>query len=506
MQNKFIAWINKVKAQWLAHGTHIVSNRAAYLAAGKQHFLVGLSICLSALLWVAKKLKLDKAFNRFVATPLGQKMMARLHHTIGVYRKLTSPPPDPLMAALAMQGQQIDIDEDPTELHGNKLFMMIGAFVVIAILWAAFTELDEVVRAEGAVVPPSSVQLIQNRLPGSVISIRAKLGDRVEKNQVLFRLEDEDVIANFDDNEIARLAAVARVVRLSAEADGEEEIAFPEWMEKQAPDVVANERDVFNKRRQALETRSVVIRQQIREHDAMLETLNKKVDIFKPLVEAGHEARLVLVELQGERDQMELAAQRARDEYDATLSNFRAEAARELSEVRVQADQAGARDDAFRAKVRHADVRASTNGVISAVHIKTVGAVVQAGTVMAEIVPDERSLLVRARVLPQDIASVHLDQLAHVSLSAYDAARFGNLEGRVQRISSNTTQEDPAMLPYYETIIEIPDPRFSKRSREPVAIVPGMTAVVDIVGRKRTVLNYIFTPLQRAAGVAFREN
>ena len=466
----------------------------------------GLSVGLLALRRLAKLFKLDSVFSWFLRTALGKRVHFYVRTIINIYRKLTSPPIDPMLAALTMQGQEIDIDEDPTKLQGNRLFIMIGAFVIIAILWAGFTELDEVVRAEGAVVPPSSVQLIQNRLPGSVVSIDAKLGDRVEKDQVLFRLEDEDVIANFDDNEIARLAAVARQWRLTAEADGQEEIAFPDWMEQQAPNVVASEREVFAKRRQALDTRSQVIRQQIREHDSMLKTLDEKVEIFKPLVEDGHEARLVLVELQGERDQMALAAQRARDEYEATLSNFRAEAARELSEVRVQADQAGARDDAFRAKVRHADVRASTSGVVSAVHITTVGAVVQAGTVMAEIVPDELSLLVRARVLPQDIASIHTGQLAHVSLGAYDAARFGNLEGRVQRISSNTTQEDPSQLPYYETIVAIPDPRFSKRASEPVEIVPGMTAVIDIVGRKRTVLSYIFTPLQRAAGVAFREN
>ena len=128
----------------------------------------------------------------------------------------------------------------------------------------------------------------------------------------------------------------------------------------------------------------------------------------------------------------------------------------------------------------------------------------QAGTVLAEIVPDEQHLLVEARILSEDIGSIYTGQLAQVSLSAYDVSRYDNLEGHVQRIAQNTTQEQD-FPPYYQTMIAIPEPKLSK-SDAPVEIVPGMTVMVDIIGQKRTVLNYIMTPLNRAAGVAFREN
>lgn len=228
-----------------------------------------------------------------------------------------------------------------------------------------------------------------------------------------------------------------------------------------------------------------------------IKNLEDKVSILRPLVEGGHEARLTLVEAEGEYNA-------ARDEYEAVEANYRAEAARELAEMKTRADQAGAREDAFRAKVRHADVRAPADGTISAVHVKTVGAVVQAGTVLAEIVPDEQHLLVEARILSEDIGSIYTGQLAQVSLSAYDVSRYGNFEGHVQRIAQNTTQEQDAP-PYYQTMIAIPEPKLSK-SKTTVEIVPGMTVMVDIIGQKRTVLNYIMTPLNRAAGVAFREN
>ena len=121
-----------------------------------------------------------------------------------------------------------------------------------------------------------------------------------------------------------------------------------------------------------------------------------------------------------------------------------------------------------------------------------------------EIVPDERHLLVEARIMAEDIGSIHTGQPAQVSLSAYDVSRYGNLEGHVQRIAQNTTQEEN-FPPYYQTMIAIPEPKLSK-SDGPIEIVPGMAVMVDIIGQKHTVLNYIMTPLNRAAGVAFREN
>jgi multidrug efflux pump subunit AcrA (membrane-fusion protein) len=267
---------------------------------------------------------------------------------------------------------------------------------------------------------------------------------------------------------------------------------------------LASERAVFLRRKAALNSRLSVIRQQVRENQSAAKTLGQTIEIYRPLVAAGHETKLALIELEGQHTQAKLASERAQHEYDATVSGFIAESAHELAAVRTQADQAGAREDAFRAKVRHAGVRAPTDGIISALHIETIGAVVQGGEVMAEIVPDEQEVLINARVKPEDIASIYPGQVAQVSLSAYDVSRYGNLEGNVQRIAANTTEE-PNALPYYQTMVAIPSARLSK-SDEEVDIKPGMAVTVDIIGKKRSVLSYIFTPLNRAAGVVFREN
>jgi len=330
---------------------------------------------------------------------------------------------------------------------------------------------------------------VQNRLPGSLVSIQIKLGDHVKKGEVLFELEDDDVIANFDDNEITRIASFAMKARLEAEADGLDEIDFPEWLEKNAPEEIKSERAVFKRRQKALNSRLIAIKRRI-------ENFEDRIEIIKPLVEAGHEARLALVDVEGQYNQ-------AVDEYEAIIANFRAESAAQLAEVKTQADQAVAREDAFRAKVNYAKVRSPTSGTVSAVNVKTVGAVLQAGTLLAEIVPDEQSVLIRARLLAEDVSSVYVGQVAQVSLSTYDVSRYGTLEGRVQRIAQNTTQEEN-FPPYYATMVEVPNPRFSKSTQD-VEVVPGTPTVIDIIGKKRTVLSYILTPLDRASSIAFRE-
>ena len=114
-----------------------------------------------------------------------------------------------------------------------------------------------------------------------------------------------------------------------------------------------------------------------------------------------------------------------RSEIESAIANLRAAAAEALVEEQTKAAQLLARQDALCGKVRHADVCAPLSGTVSAVHVKTVGAVVQAGAKLAEIVPSEAEYLVRAQINPQDIADVQPGQVACISLAAYDPSRYG---------------------------------------------------------------------------------
>lgn len=190
-------------------------------------------------------------------------------------------------------------------------------------------------------------------------------------------------------------------------------------------------------------------------------------------------------------------------EMESLTDNFKAEAAAQLVEAKTKVAQYLSRQEALRGKVRHAEIRAPLSGTVSAVHVKTIGAVVQAGTVLVDIVPAESVLLARAQVLPQHVAAVRPGQIARLSVSAYDPSRYGVLMGVVQRVATNTAQPENQKQ-YYETIIEIPEVRLTKSGIQP-EITPGMLLTVDILGDKRTVMNYIITPIEKSWKSAFWE-
>ena len=151
----------------------------------------------------------------------------------------------------------------------------------------------------------------------------------------------------------------------------------------------------------------------------------------------------------------------------------------------------------------YGDIRSPIAGTVSALHVKTVGAVVQAGTILTEIVPSDIDLVVRAKLQPQDVADVTVGQLARISLSAYDPSRYGALEGEVVHVASNTTEEEN-QPPYYEMMVQINETTFVNTGETP-DIVPGMQVTVDILVGKRTILEYILSPIKKATDVAFRE-
>ena len=447
-----------------------------------------------------------------------------------IFNKLFGPPP------MTMGGPPVDHSApeplpERTGVKGQVLYVLISIFCIVAVAWAINAEIDEQVRAEGVIFTPSEVQFVQSRLPGSVVMIEAELGQIVEKGDVLYRLEDEDVTANFADNEIALNAARAAEVRLSAEAEGRTQLRFPGPLAAAAPEMVQKEIALFATRADALASRVSVLRENIATLErSILEkeaeqriSLQKaalvaeEIDILAPLVEGGHEPRAALIAARARYQQetgaaelagLAVAARRAdvigkQREIDSAIANFRAAAAETLVEEQTKAAQLLARQDALRGKVRHAEVRAPLSGTVSAVHVKTVGAVVQAGTMLAEIVPSEAEYLVRAQINPQDIADVQPGQVARISLAAYDPSRYGVVMGVVRRVASNTTQPENAM-PFYETIIAIPEVAFTKSPDEPV-ISSGMPLQVDILGGKRTVMEYIMTPIQKSLATAFRE-
>ena len=195
-------------------------------------------------------------------------------------------------------------------------------------------------------------------------------------------------------------------------------------------------------------------------------------------------------------------------EIDAQITAARAAFQSAILEERVtvlsQIAELTERMPSLRLRVNETEVKAPITGVINQVFFDQEGAVVSEGDIIAEIVPETASLEVEVLIAPQDIANVEPGQRVRIALTAYDAAKYGTLDGTVLRVSAdaNMREEVQARMFVVETSIE---GEITESNGDPVRVLPGMIAQVDIVRGERTVLEYFWNPVIKVRDRAFRE-
>ena len=162
----------------------------------------------------------------------------------------------------------------------NALLYGMVAFLLIAIIWANFAEIDEVTHGEGKVIPSSQVQIIQNLEGGILSEIFVREGDTVQKGQVLLRIDDTRFASSFREGRSKYLSMLASVARLKAEEEGKDTIDYPEIVKKEAPEVITRENNLFRQRREQLLANTSTL-------ERSYELAQEELDITKPLVEEG---------------------------------------------------------------------------------------------------------------------------------------------------------------------------------------------------------------------------
>jgi adhesin transport system membrane fusion protein len=160
-------------------------------------------------------------------------------------------------------------------------------------------------------------------------------------------------------------------------------------------------------------------------------------------------------------------------------------------------------------RVRRTELRSPVYGIINRINVTTVGAVVQPGANLMDIVPLDDTLLVEGRLRPQDIAFIRPGQDAVVKLTAYDSSVFGSLKGKVERISADTIIDDKSKTgdkpeSFYRVMVRT-DKNYLGTQDNPLPILPGMVATVEVLTGKKSVLDYLVKPARMLGDEAFRE-
>ena len=376
-----------------------------------------------------------------------------------------------------------------TERH-TGLFWTIGllfVFMVVFVFWAYHSHVEEVTRGQGSVIPTSREQILQSLDPGTIKEMLVKEGDIVEKGQILLRLDDtrSSAILRESEAKVANLEAMS--ARLRAESYGTE-IKFPNGISES---LKHRERAAYVARRRAVD-----------EAVAGLQTskamLDREIAITAPMVAEGVMSEVELLRMRRQSSDLALQIDEKRNQYAADANN-------EL--VRVESELAQAKENmAMRADpVDRSLIRAPLKGIVKNIKINTVGGVVQAGQDIMEIVPLNDKLLVEAYIRPQDVAFVHPGLAAIVKITAYDYALYGGLEGKVTLISPDTLRDKtrPSELnlnpeeAYYRILVETHQNSLTDKNGQPMPIIPGMIASVDVKTGEKTIFQYLIKPITR---------
>ena len=374
-------------------------------------------------------------------------------------------------------------------LLANGVLYATLAFFVAAFIWAQRSVIDEVTIGQGRVIPSSLVHVVQNLEGGILSDLRVQEGAVVRKGDVLARIDDTGFSATYRESRTRELALRAAAARLSAEVRGAAP-EFPADVRRERPDLIASETQLHRSREQEL-------RQSVQMVERSLELVSQELKMAAPLVDKGALSEVDVLRLRRQENELRGALEDRRNK-------FAAEAQAELTRVQVELSRLRDTNVAAKDRVTRTVLTAPVHGVVKKLHVTTLGAVVQPGRDILEIVPLEDSLLVEAQVRPSDIAFIRPGQRAMVKITAYDFSIYGGLQGEVERISADTLVDERKGESYYKVMVRTKS-AFLGRPDQPLAIIPGMTASADILTGRRSVLQYLLKPFNRVQERALRE-
>ncbi|MBT3135870.1 HlyD family type I secretion periplasmic adaptor subunit [Alteromonas sp. ALT199] len=417
------------------------------------------------------------------------------------------------------------IMQTPVKARGLLYVVIIVLFLLV--VWSYFAEIDEVAKGDGKVIPSQQLQVLQSYDGGIVQEILVREGQTVEAGQVLLKVDPTRFLSSLEENTTQFAALAAKVQRLSALTQGEV-LRFNRELQEEAPTIVDNERKLYNSNLAELDevaagsdSRILQRRQDVEEERANLSqyqnvlTLSKKeLAVTKPLLASGAVSEIEIlrlerqiVELEGNISKSKVAIERGLNAIEEEI--IKKEEARlklinrwnqELTDATGEMAMLQQSQTSLEDVVLQADLRSPINGTVQRLLINTVGGVITPGSAVVELVPQDDQLIVEAKVSPKDIAFIREGQPAILKFSAYDFTIYGGMSAEVQHISADaiTNEKDET---YYLVRLE------TKRSiaDESLDILPGMIVQVDILTGKKTVLNYILSPLFNVTASALRE-
>ncbi|MCD6527219.1 MAG: HlyD family type I secretion periplasmic adaptor subunit [Desulfuromonas sp.] len=410
------------------------------------------------------------------------------------------------------------------------LSFMIFLLLVVFVAWTHFTVLDEVTRGQGQVIPSQRVQVIQHLEGGILEEILVTENQIVDDGTVLVRIRNTLAASQYRDAVNTALEHEAAIARLSGEAENHLP-QFSEKLQQQHPDLVSDQLGIYNARKEqlGLEIKVLQSQHQQKKHEIKellsrqhqleegLALAREQRDLAIPLVEQELYPRVDFLSLQrdvaamsGDLETVKFSISRVREtareaqrRVAQRKAEFRTSVLNEINKRRLELISLTEAMATGEDRVVRTDVRSPVHGTVKQLIFNTIGGVIRPGEPILEVVPLDNALLIEVQIRPADIAFLYPGQPAKIKLTAYDFSIYGGLDGYVEQISADTIVNERKES-FYMVKLRTKEKALTYKGT-PLPIIPGMTASVDILTGKKSVLSYLLKPILKAKQTALRE-
>jgi hemolysin D len=447
----------------------------------------------------------------------------------------------------------MEVLETPPSPLGRGVAMVIGVFFAIAVAWAFLGKVDVLATAPGRLLPSGKIKVIQPLDPGIVRQILVQDGDRVKAGQLLVALDPTQVGADRDrlardlaqtQLDVARLTALKRmaegggaagplVLPQGANPDdvAQARAALSAQISQQAAKVASLDEQASEKKAEQQEVAA-----NIAKLNASIPMLSEKERLHRQLHDQGYgtsfsyldaqqqlsEARRDLTVEAARGDQARASAASLARQKSEAVSEFNANVLSDLSKALEKQNELS--QDLVKAQQKSAqtELRAPIDGVVEELAVHTVGGVVTPAERLMIIVPADPNLTVEAQLANRDVGFVHAGQDVQVKIETYSFTRYGLIHGKVVDVSRDAVataerQADESapgggapptaaqsVSPTYVARIRLDRSNMMIDGRlRP--LIPGMTVTAEVRTGRRTIIDYLLSPLARKGNEALHE-
>ncbi len=414
-------------------------------------------------------------------------------------------------------------------LNYHFFIVPIMLFMVTFIIWAYFSEIDESVKGSGKVIPSGQTRLVQHLEGGIIKDILVAEGDSVLAGETLFRIQNQYFISNRQENMIKLAAYKAKLIRIKALINNQDTVNFEKEMVENISQIIENEVQIFYGEKKKHHSQVSVLQEQLLQKKAQLRELEVKLEnlsieynlaleslkIQEELSKKGAISRerylqhfaakqKIYTHMEETRYSIPVIRQEIEEwnkKIEGKLFEIKSELLQQSNEVHIEIKKL---EEIIKADIdrdKRIEVVSPTKGVINKIHFNTIGGIVKSGETIAEISPLDDELMIEAKINTTDRAYIYPGQDVSIEITAYDFAKYGLLKGKLVSISPDSTADEKGNNFY---MVKVKAHKYQFDENSPILI--GMTANINILTGKRTVLQYLLKPMKDISYKAFKEH